>query len=143
MMTEFTPYASLLGGALIGLASVLLMASLGRIMGGTGIVSGLLPPRDMPAGAWRGLLIVGMVSGPLMVRAATGAMPTVDLPVSTLALIVGGVISGVGATLGSGCTSGHGVCGLARLSRRSVVATLCFMLSCAATVYVMRHVIGA
>lgn len=143
MMTEFTPYVSLLGGALIGLASVLLMASLGRIMGGTGIVSGLLPPDDLPAGAWRGILIAGMASGPLVVQAATGTMPTVDLPVSTLALIIGGVISGVGATLGSGCTSGHGVCGLARLSRRSVVATLCFMLSCAATVYVMRHVIGA
>ena len=83
-----------------------------------------------------------MVSGPLVILALTGAMPTVTVPVSNTMLIVGGLIVGIGGTFGSGCTSGHGVCGMARLSPRSLAATLTFMATTGATVYVVRHVIG-
>lgn len=140
--TAFTPWASLLGGVLIGAAAVLLMATLGRIMGATGIVAGLLPRAAPGDGAWRVALILGMASGPLAVSLVTGAMPAVQVPLSTGMLVVGGVIVGVGVTFGSGCTSGHGVCGLARLSPRSVVATLTFMAATAGTVFVLRHGIG-
>jgi hypothetical protein len=84
-----------------------------------------------------------MVSGPLAVLAMTGRMPVVQVPVSMPMLLVGGFIVGIGVTFGSGCTSGHGVCGIARLSPRSIAATLTFMLTTGATVYVVRHVLGA
>lgn len=141
--TEFTPYASLGGGALIGVASVLLMASLGRIMGATGILAGFMFPENRADWTWRAVLLAGMVSGPLAVQLMTGSMPAVQVPVSTLALVVGGVIVGAGVTYGGGCTSGHGVCGMARLSPRSIVATVTFMIFTGLTVFVIRHVIGA
>lgn len=141
--TEFTPFQSLAGGTLIGVSAVLLMLTLGRVMGATGILAGIIRPNTMPDAAWRIALLLGMVSGPVVVMAVTGQMPAVDVPVSTLALLVGGVIVGLGVTFGSGCTSGHGVCGMARLSPRSIVATATFMITTFATVYVIRHVIGA
>lgn len=142
METAFTPIAALTGGALIGLASVLLMLTLGRIMGATGILAGVFAPTDRQDWAWRAALLAGMVSGPLAHLALTGQMPAVDVPVSTTAMVVGGIIVGIGVTVGSGCTSGHGVCGMARLSRRSIAATLTFMVFTALTVFVIRHVIG-
>ena len=142
-MTEFTPWASLIGGMLIGLASVLLMAFQGRIFGATGILAGFISPSSSSDWAWRAALLAGMVSGPAVYLAATGGWPEIVVPVSTAMLIVGGVIVGIGVTFGSGCTSGHGVCGVARLSRRSIVATATFMVATAITVYVVRHVIGA
>ncbi|WP_417253744.1 YeeE/YedE family protein [Celeribacter sp.] len=140
--TEFTPFASLFGGVLIGTAAVLLMALKGRIFGATGILSGFISPANSSDWAWRAVLLAGMVSGPLVYALFTGSMPAINVPVSNLALVVGGVIVGLGVTYGSGCTSGHGVCGMARLSPRSIVATLSFMLSTAVTVYVIRHVIA-
>lgn len=142
METVFTPLQSLGGGALIGLAAVLLMATMGRVMGATGIVAGLLQPASGADWVWRAAMVAGMVSGPLVVLALTGQMPVVQVPVSTGMLVVGGLIVGVGVTFGSGCTSGHGVCGMARLSPRSIVATLTFMATTAVTVFVVRHVIG-
>ena len=142
-MTEFTPWVSLIGGMLIGLASVLLMAFQGRIFGATGILAGFISPSSSSDWAWRAALLAGMVSGPAVYLAATGGWPEIVVPVSTAMLIVGGVIVGIGVTFGSGCTSGHGVCGVARLSRRSIVATATFMVATAITVYVVRHVIGA
>ncbi len=142
-MTEFTPWASLIGGMLIGFASVLLMAFQGRIFGATGILAGFISPSSSSDWAWRAALLAGMVSGPAVYLAATGGWPEIVVPVSTAMLIVGGVIVGIGVTFGSGCTSGHGVCGVARLSRRSIVATATFMVATAITVYVVRHVIGA
>lgn len=142
METAFTPWASLGGGALIGLAAVLLMGGLGRIMGATGILAGALAPSGEGERGWRAALLAGMVTGPLAFFALTGAMPVVETPVSLAMLVVGGLIVGVGVTLGSGCTSGHGVCGLARLSPRSLVAVLTFMATAAATVFVIRHVMG-
>lgn len=140
METIFTPVQSLLGGALIGLAAVMLMGLTGRIMGATGILTGIVAPTDRSELAWRVAILAGMVSGPTAMLLLTGAMPVVLVPVSLPMLIVGGVIVGVGATYGSGCTSGHGVCGLARLSPRSVVATTTFMITTALTVYIIRHV---
>lgn len=141
--TAFTPIESLAGGGLIGLASVLLMLTLGRIMGATGIMAGVLTPLSHPDSGWRLAILAGMVSGPLAVLALTGQMPVVDVPASMPMLLVGGLLVGVGVTYGSGCTSGHGVCGMARLSRRSIAATATFMLTTAITVYVIRHVWGA
>lgn len=140
--TAFTPWASLAGGVLIGVAATLLMLFLGRVMGATGILAGLVMPGSASDFAWRAALLLGMISGPAVVMVATGDMPEVRVPVSTPMLLIGGLIVGVGATLGSGCTSGHGVCGVARLSRRSIVATATFMATALVTVYVIRHLIG-
>ncbi len=139
-MTDFTPVASLLGGAMIGLAAVLLMAFHGRIAGMTGIVAGLLPPvaSDWP---WRAAFILGAIAAPAVLLLAGASIPY-ESPVPAPWLIVGGVVVGVGVYFGSGCTSGHGVCGMARLSRRSIVATATFMVSTAATVFVVRHLVG-
>jgi len=119
------------------------MATLGRIMGATGVLAGLIQPMGWSDFAWRAALLAGMVTGPAVVLLVTGQMPAVQVPVSTTMLIVGGFIVGLGVTFGSGCTSGHGVCGMARLSPRSIVATITFMATTAATVYIIRHVIGA
>ncbi|MBW6417285.1 YeeE/YedE family protein [Celeribacter sp. PS-C1] len=140
--TEFTPFASLIGGFLIGAAAVLLMAFQGRIFGATGILAGFLSPANSSDWAWRAVLLAGMATGPLVFALFTGHFPAVEVPVTTGALILGGFIVGIGVSYGSGCTSGHGVCGMSRLSPRSIVATLAFMFSTAVTVYVIRHVLG-
>ena len=140
--TTFTPFQSLGGGALIGLSAVLLMGIMGRIMGATGILAGVLSPSGWSDWSWRFAVVLGMMTGPLVVLVVTGQMPAVEVPVSLPMLVVGGFIVGVGVTLGGGCTSGHGVCGIARFSPRSIVATGTFMVTTAATVYVIRHVFG-
>jgi uncharacterized membrane protein YedE/YeeE len=142
MATSFTPFASLAGGIIIGVAVVLLMLVLGRIAGMTGVLAGLFFPKDFDDWAWRASAVAGMVSAPALMALLTGEMPELVIPASSAALAIGGAIVGVGVVLGSGCTSGHGVCGLARLSPRSLVATLTFMATTAATVYVTRHVLG-
>lgn len=149
METAFTPVASLGGGALIGAAAVLLMAGLGRIMGATGILAGALLPEAPPGRAqgrtersWRIAVLLGMVSGPLLPGLLGGSWLEIEVPVSTAALVIGGLLVGTGVTLASGCTSGHGVCGLARLSARSLAAVLCFMATAGATVYAIRHGLG-
>lgn len=141
METLFTPWQSLAGGALIGLAAVALMATLGRVLGVTGILAGALFPATRDERPWRLALLAGMACGPAVLWLATGAMPAVQVPVSWPMLVAGGLLVGVGATLGSGCTSGHGVCGLARLSPRSVAATATFMVTTAATVFIIRHLL--
>lgn len=142
METEFTPWAALGGGALIGLSAVLLMAFYGRIMGATGILAGLLRFNDPADWALRAALVIGMTAGPLAYLVLNGAIPAIDLPVSNLEVVIGGLIVGVGVSYGGGCTSGHGVCGMARGSRRSMVATGVFMATAIVTVYVTRHLIG-
>ena len=143
METAFTPLQSLGGGILIGLAATLMMAVLGRVMGATGILAGLMSPADRSDFSWRAAVVLGMVSGPAAVWAMTGAMPAVQVPVSVPMLLAGGFVVGIGVTYGSGCTSGHGVCGMARLSPRSIAATLTFMATTFVTVFVVRHVVGA
>jgi len=142
METEFTPIASTVGGVLIGTASVLLMLTLGRIMGATGILAGFFSPASRDDWLWRAAILAGMITGPVVYLAVMGEMPAVQVPISTPMLLIGGFIVGVGVTYGSGCTSGHGVCGMARLSPRSIAATATFMVFTAVTVFVIRHVIG-
>lgn len=142
METEFTPWASLGGGLLIGLAAVLLMALHGRILGATGILGGLMRWGDMADWTLRAAILAGMAVGPLVLLGLTGQAPALDIPVSTQAVVVSGLIVGVGVSYGGGCTSGHGVCGNARFSRRSMVATVTFMVTAFATVFVVRHVLG-
>ena len=139
--TQFTPWASLGGGVLIGIAAILLMAVHGRIAGMTAILSGVIPPLGNDW-RWRAAFLIGAVIAPLIYLASGGVVPFA-VPVSNTALVIGGLIVGVGVVFGSGCTSGHGVCGMARLSPRSIVATGVFMLATFITVYIIRHVFGA
>lgn len=134
---EFTPITSLAGGILIGLAAVMLMAGLGRIAGITGIVAGLFSP-VRGDWAWRALFTLGMIAAPLT-YSQFSALPEITLDTGWLTLLIAGLLVGIGTRLGSGCTSGHGVCGLARMSPRSIVATVAFMSSGFLTVYVIRH----
>jgi uncharacterized protein len=141
-MTTFTPIASLVGGALIGASAVLLMASHGRIAGISGIVSRLLPPYGDNRLDGRLAFILGLIAAPFAVSAATDSAIAQTVS-GNLGLMIGaGLLVGFGTVWGNGCTSGHGVCGLARLSPRSIVATLAFMAAAAATVFVVRHVMG-
>ena len=141
MVTEFTPLASLFGGSLIGISAVILMLSLGRVMGATGILAGALMPGSWHEWVWRALVLAGMVTGPWLFKLITGSALVIDIPVSSVYTMLGGLIVGVGVTLGSGCTSGHGICGLSRFSTRSLVAVLVFMASTGLTVFVMRHML--
>jgi uncharacterized membrane protein YedE/YeeE len=143
METTFTPGAALFGGALIGLASVMLMYFKGRILGATGILAGFFNPASRADWSWRAAILAGMITAPVLYLLATGTAPAIQVPVTTPMLVGGGLLVGIGATLGSGCTSGHGVCGNARLSKRSIAATLIFMAATAVTVFVIRHMIGA
>lgn len=141
-MTEFTPFASLAGGAMIGLSAVLLMAWEGRIAGISGIAGRLLPPYLDDRLPSRLGFVIGLVAAPLLVIAVTGG-PVLQTVSSNLPLMaVAGLIVGFGSVYGNGCTSGHGVCGLSRLSKRSFVATGIFMAVAFLTVFVTRHVVG-
>ena len=137
----FTPLAGLLGGALIGLASAALLLANGRIAGISGILgrSFLPEPGDL---AWRLAFLAGLPFGAALVTRLAGDVHGFALTGSPVLLVAGGLLVGFGTQLGSGCTSGHGVCGIARGSRRSIVATLVFMATGAITVFVMRHVLG-
>ena len=141
MVTEFTLWAGLMGGILIGLAAVLLMGGIGRIAGISGILGGLLtamPDKDAP---WRATFVAGLILGSLAV-VMLGGFDLDDLwfPPSVVVVAAGGLLVGVGTKLGGGCTSGHGVCGLARLSGRSMVATVTFLAVAVAIVFLTRHV---
>ena len=145
METAFTPWSALLGGLLIGAASVGLMAIHGRIAGISGLLGKLLPPFD-ETGPLSDKTALGFVVGllialPLYVL-ATGADISVWMPSSVLQIIIAGLITGIGVVVGNGCTSGHGVCGISRLSTRSIIGTCIFLASGVVTVTIMRHVIG-
>lgn len=137
---HFTPGMSLLGGVLIGISSALFILANGRIAGISGILGGLLSrrPGDM---VWRIAFLVGLVAAPAAIFALTGPInPTIEA--NTEVLVVAGLLVGIGTRYGAGCTSGHGVCGLSRLSPRSLVATLAFMGAGMAIVFVMRHLLA-
>jgi uncharacterized membrane protein YedE/YeeE len=140
-MTEFTPVSALAGGLLIGLSASLLLILNGRIAGISGIVAGLFQ-RDFGEVAWRAAFVVGVALAPLLYRALFGPLPPVIFDASMGVIVVAGVLVGFGTRLGTGCTSGHGVCGLSRASPRSLVATAVFMVSALITVFVTRHLIG-
>jgi uncharacterized membrane protein YedE/YeeE len=141
-MTSFTPIASLLGGVLIGLSAVLLMASHGRIAGISGIASRLSPPYEDDGFLGRLAFVLGLVAAPFAVGAVTGEALEQTASQNLPLMIAAGLLVGFGTVWGNGCTSGHGVCGIARLSPRSMIATLVFMATGAATVFVTRHLIG-
>ncbi|MDR2329770.1 MAG: YeeE/YedE family protein [Comamonas sp.] len=138
-LSAFTPLTALAGGALIGLAAVLLVLFNGRIAGISGIVAALLPPR-LQRGAWRLAFVAGLLAAPWLYQ-WFAPLPATASPAAWPLLVLAGLLVGFGTRLGSGCTSGHGVCGLSRLSLRSLVATLVFMATGFATVFVVRHVV--
>lgn len=141
-MDSFTPVSATIGGLLIGLAAALLWLTMGRIAGISGILGGLRAVRAGDTG-WRIAFVAGLVAAPLLVEAAGGGVPAPRLESGPGLLVLAGLLVGFGTRLGSGCTSGHGVCGLARVSRRSLVATALFMGTAVVTVFVLRHLIGA
>ncbi len=142
MVTEFTPWAGLFGGVLIGLAAVLLMGGIGRIAGISGIFGGLLTAMPDSNTQWQATFIAGLILGSLAV-VALGGFDVEDFwfPPSLLVVAAGGLLVGVGTKLGGGCTSGHGVCGLARLSGPSITATVTFLAVAIAVVFLTRHVL--
>ena len=138
-MEHFTPVSSALGGAMIGLSAAILWVMMGRIAGISGIVGGLAGwPSDY---GWRIAFLIGLLAGPFISIAIMG-WPAVTAQAGNGLLVVAGLLVGIGTRLGGGCTSGHGVCGIARLSRRSITATVVFMATAAATVFVTRHLAG-
>jgi len=138
---HFTPWAALVGGLLIGLAAAIFVLFNGRIAGVSGIVGGLLRPRRGDI-AWRVAFAAGLALAPFVYR-TFAALPATRIDAGWLLLIAAGALVGIGARYGSGCTSGHGVCGLSRFSLRSLVATLTFMGAGFATVFIVRHLLGA
>jgi uncharacterized protein len=140
-MANFTPLSAAIGGALIGLAAVLLMLFLGRVAGVSGILGATLGLGTGDRG-WRIAFIAGLILAPVAAMLAGYSVPAPQMPASWFVIITAGFLVGFGARLGGGCTSGHGVCGIARLSKRSLAATMIFMGTAVITVALMRHVIG-
>ncbi|MES2932806.1 MAG: YeeE/YedE family protein [Pseudomonadota bacterium] len=134
---HFTPWHSLAGGLLIGAATAALLLLNGKIAGISGIVGGLLRPSAGDIG-WRIAFLSGLIGAPLA-YSLIAALPTAQVDADTVTLVMAGLCVGVGTRVGSGCTSGHGVCGVSRLSPRSIIATLVFMLAGGTTVFGMRH----
>jgi uncharacterized membrane protein YedE/YeeE len=141
-MENFTPIASAVGGALIGLSAAMLMLTNGKIAGISGIAGGLLGPPEKGDAGWRVAFVVGLlVAGFIGAAVAPWALANTVAP-STAVVIAAGLLVGLGTRVGNGCTSGHGVCGMSRLSGRSFVATGTFMLTAAVTVFLTHHVLG-
>jgi uncharacterized membrane protein YedE/YeeE len=138
---HFTPGSAIAGGALIGLSAALLLAAIGRIAGISGMLAGALAPTSDGRG-WRITFLAGLVAGTWLTSALAREPILVTMVTGTPGLIVAGTLVGLGTRLANGCTSGHGVCGIARFSVRSMVATATFLLCGALTVFVMRHVMG-
>ncbi|MDN0115483.1 YeeE/YedE family protein [Yersinia intermedia] len=134
---NFTPYSALAGGAILGVVVTFLLLATGRIAGISGILGGLLPPKAGDSG-WRLAFIIGLVTSPLVYSLFT-ALPAIQIDAGLPTLILAGLLVGIGTRYGAGCTSGHGVCGLARFSPRSLVATLSFMFTGFITVGLVRH----
>jgi uncharacterized membrane protein YedE/YeeE len=140
-MANFTPVSAAIGGALIGLSSLLLMLLTGRIAGISGIFAGLLGLGTNDKG-WRAAFVAGLILAPLVAGAIGYAMPSPQMPTSWAVVIAGGVLVGFGTRLAGGCTSGHGICGIARLSVRSMTATAIFMVAALVVVAFTRHVLA-
>ena len=140
-MTDFTPYSAALGGFTLGFAAFLLIYFNGKIAGISGILSNVIINK-LSQLSWQVYFLVGLIVAPLAVAPFDFNLPsTIDLSWSQI--IIGGLLVGFGSRLGSGCTSGHGICGIGRLSQRSIVATMCFMSTAIITVFISHHVLGA
>jgi uncharacterized membrane protein YedE/YeeE len=137
---SFTPIPSLLGGVILGVSAALYVLLHGRILGVSGIVSGLLHP-TLTDSAWRVSLVLGIISAPFLAALFFGIFPVIEIDSDWTVIVVAGLLVGFGAHYGSGCTSGHGICGLSRLSPRSLIATLSFMGAGFLTVFILRHLI--
>ena len=140
-MENFTPVSALIGGGLIGVSVSLLFVLNGRLAGVSGIVADLLPPAKGES-SWRILFLVGLVAGTLIYIALAGDTYEVTFSLSWPFIVIGGLLTGIGTRIGGGCTSGHGVCGIGRLSQRSIVATITFIVFGGLTVFAVRHVVG-
>jgi uncharacterized protein len=141
-MTDFTPFTSFIGGILIGLSALILMIFHGRIAGISGILSGILPPWATREGlGWRFAFILGLIIAPVLMRVVMDYDIIQTVSNDKSMMILAGLLVGVGTGLGSGCTSGHGVCGTARLSKRSIVANVIFMSAAMITVFILRHLL--
>ena len=140
-MEGFTPILSTIGGALIGLAAIGLLLANGRIAGISGITAGVLHPKEGNT-LWRVLFIAGMLFGALLILWFHPVSMDISIDVSNAAILLGGFLVGIGARIGNGCTSGHGVCGVGRLAPRSIVASVTFFGLAVLTSYLIRHVIG-
>ena len=141
-MTDFTPIPALIGGVLIGLSATLLMLLTGRIAGISGIFGGCLT-LGVADRAWRVAFVAGLIAAPLIAALVGHPLALPVMPRSWLVIILAGLLTGFGTRLGGGCTSGHGICGLARLSPRSITATVLFMATAVIVVFVMRHIVGS
>lgn len=140
-MSNFTPVSALIGGGLIGLAVTIYILGLGRVAGVSGILGSLLRPRGSEAPAQLAF-VAGLIAAPLLMGAVGAKLPAVSIDASLPVVIAGGLLVGFGTRLGGGCTSGHGICGIARFSTRSLAATMLFMAAGIAVVFLARHVIG-
>ena len=140
-MQNFTPYSAAIGGILIGVSASWLLLATGRIAGISGILGDLLVPAREDK-LWRALFVAGLIGGCWLVRTALGDAIAITISAPAKELLLAGLLVGFGTRVANGCTSGHGVCGMARLSPRSIAATLTFMASGALTVFIMRHVLG-
>ena len=140
-MTPFDPISAAIGGALIGLAVTLLMLLNGRLAGISGVMGDLLEPGTLFKG-WRVAFLVGLIAAPFLAKVAGYAYSAPQMPESWTVVIAAGLLVGVGTRFSNGCTSGHGVCGIARLSSRSIVATIVFMIVAAIVVWITRHGMG-
>ncbi len=140
-MEQFTPFASLCGGILIGLSASLLLLSDGKIAGISGIVGGLLSPVKNDT-AWRVFFVLGLLTGGLLFQLLSAEVFTISITRSTSVLMLAGLFVGFGTRLGNGCTSGHGVCGISRFSPRSLVSTVTFLVTGAITIYIINHLLG-
>lgn len=138
---SFTPWSALAGGALIGLAAAIFALANGRVAGISGLLGSLLQRQGEGRGE-KAAFLVGLLLAPLL-WGLFAALPSIHFETGSLGLIVAGLLVGIGTRYGSGCTSGHGVCGISRLSPRSMLATLCFMATGFVTVFVLRHLLGA
>ena len=141
-LSHFTPYASFAGGILIGIAAAILILFNGRIAGVSGILGQALNGGIVRDNLWRIAFVMGIIAAPALWQIWVGEIE-INIETNALWLIIAGLFVGVGTSYGSGCTSGHGICGLSRFSMRSVIATLSFMITGMVTVYMMRHVLGA
>lgn len=140
-MTEFTPLSALFGGAILGASALFLLWLNGNVAGISGIISRAIQyqPRN---GLWRWMFLFGLIIGPMVVGVIGFGIPK-QIDVSWPLIVSGGLLVGVGSKLGSGCTSGHGICGIGRISTRSIVATAVFMLTALVVVFVVRHIVGS
>ncbi|ASJ70795.1 YeeE/YedE family protein [Granulosicoccus antarcticus] len=144
VLTEFTPWLSFLGGSLIGLSAIMVMGLFGKIAGISGITNaliGLFPGQSGPDDRdWRLSFLFGLIAAPLALMLLSGSFPQQSVPTNLVGMLIAGLLVGIGTALGSGCTSGHGVCGLARLSTRSLAAVITFLLVAILTTTLVRHV---